>query len=121
MSLNWGIIKTYKIVVPAMLVTSWDVFDSHRRANDMTDHTPQKRCTQCGESKSITAEYYTRTKSTRDGFHTQCKVCKQANNRAWRAANTTRSMRAAVKHTLNALREEKRTVRSGAPLTEKAS
>lgn len=53
----------------------------------MSDHTTLKTCTQCGQSKPATPEYFTRTKSTKDGLHTQCKECKQKNDRARWAEN----------------------------------
>lgn len=47
----------------------------------MTDHTTFKTCTQCGKSLPATPEYFTRTKSTKDGLYTKCKKCKQSNDR----------------------------------------
>jgi len=70
-----------------MLCTSWDLGNSQWRAIAVSDHTSEKRCTQCGNSYPATTEYFTRTKSTKDGLHTKCKTCKRANNRAWWAAN----------------------------------
>lgn len=60
----------------------------------MSDHTPQdpqsqltKVCTACKQEKPATPEYFTRTGSTRDGLHTQCKECRQKKGRERWAAN----------------------------------
>lgn len=86
-STAYGIMEVYKTGVPAALVAPRYLVDSHRRATDVSDHTPPKRCTQCGESKPATTEYFVRQKSARDGLCAMCKTCKQSRNRAWRAAN----------------------------------
>lgn len=44
-----------------------------------------KRCSKCGEEKDLSA--FVREKSKRSGFGASCKVCKHAQNRAWRARN----------------------------------
>lgn len=44
----------------------------------MSDHTPLKRCTQCGESKPATTEYFYRDKSNKAGLTPQCKACRRA-------------------------------------------
>lgn len=53
----------------------------------MSDHTSDsprtKTCTKCGRELLATPEYFTRTSSTRDGLHTQCKECRQKHNRAY--------------------------------------
>lgn len=50
----------------------------------MNDSTiPQKRCTTCQQFFPATSEYFTRSKSTKDGLYTKCKKCKQAKNRDW--------------------------------------
>lgn len=49
--------------------------------NDST--TPLKVCTKCKEPFPATPEYFARSNSTKDGLHTWCKKCKNAQNRDW--------------------------------------
>lgn len=39
----------------------------------MTDPTPTKRCTKCGEYKTL--DFYKKHKNTRDGLTTWCRTC----------------------------------------------
>jgi 5-methylcytosine-specific restriction endonuclease McrA len=39
--------------------------------------TPTKRCSTCGEWKSLTPEYWTREAKSPDGYHYRCKSCKR--------------------------------------------
>lgn len=43
-----------------------------------------KRCPRCGEEKPLTAEYWNRNRSTRNGFEGWCKKCKKGYTRAYR-------------------------------------
>ncbi|TXH53008.1 MAG: hypothetical protein E6Q97_14375 [Desulfurellales bacterium] len=53
----------------------------------MSDHTTFKTCTQCGESKPATPEYFNRAKESRDGLRHQCRTCRSAIMKAWRRSN----------------------------------
>lgn len=59
-----------------------------------------KFCTKCGETKEIS--YFSKDRSTKDGFQTSCKCCKKAFNAAWNAANPEkRKQRKAVWNAAN--------------------
>ena len=42
-----------------------------------------KRCTQCGEIKLATTEYFRKKKRGKFGLYSQCKVCEQKYNKQW--------------------------------------
>lgn len=46
-----------------------------------------KTCTQCGQTKPATTEYYSRHKRYKGGLRSQCKKCAAGQNRTWREAN----------------------------------
>lgn len=41
----------------------------------MSEETPVKRCTKCGEDKPATSEFFPRSNKGRNGLHSQCKSC----------------------------------------------
>lgn len=55
-----------------------------RRANSRTSSngTTEKRCTVCGEWKSLIDNFY-KSKSTYDGFGVKCKLCSSKKHLAW--------------------------------------
>ncbi len=55
--------------------------------NSTPQDVPTKTCTTCGQEKPATAEYFTRYKASKDGFRSQCKVCKKLADDAYREAN----------------------------------
>ena len=46
-----------------------------------------KSCTKCKVEYPITNEYWHRKKDSKDGFRTQCKVCRSEKNKQWREDN----------------------------------
>lgn len=59
-----------------------DMADSHRRANDISDCTPDstrsKLCPKCGKTKPATSKYFARNKSRKGGLDAYCKSCTKA-------------------------------------------
>jgi 5-methylcytosine-specific restriction endonuclease McrA len=60
-----------------------------------------KACSKCGRELPSTTEFFSNSKGTKDGFHSRCKECNNAEIKVWRAANrerveeTTRAWRTA--------------------------
>lgn len=52
----------------------------------MSDYTT-KTCGCCGNEYPLAPEFWTRRKRNKDGFDSQCKICKQATDRRWKAEN----------------------------------
>jgi len=53
----------------------------------MPDHTTLKRCTQCGEAKPATTEYFYQEKRAKDGLQSACKLCFLERQAAYRQDN----------------------------------
>lgn len=88
---NTGVIEL-KTVAGAVLATPPGLGNCVRSATTMHDHTtpldtPQlKTCSQCGEAKQATAEFFYRATKSKDGLQASCKECK----RKYLAANQER-------------------------------
>lgn len=54
----------------------------------MTEQPTEKTCTKCGETKPL--EEFHRNKRRKDGRYPYCKLCKSADDRAYREANRDR-------------------------------
>lgn len=54
----------------------------------MPDSIPTKTCTKCGATKPLTG--FSKHRTTKDGFDTQCRECKREYHRAWSKANAER-------------------------------
>lgn len=91
--LTRGIIEVYKIGVPAVLLAPRYVTKPLGRLR-MSDHTSLRRCTQCGESKPATTEYFYVDRSNKAGLTPQCIACRKA---AWAANADVRNARARQK------------------------
>lgn len=48
----------------------------------MAEQQAVKKCSRCGTEKPLTAEFFQRDRSMRDGFKAACKICKNARQRA---------------------------------------
>lgn len=48
----------------------------------MTEQTPEKKCTKCGEKKPATLEYFSRHTRSSDGFQCWCKTCERKHREA---------------------------------------
>lgn len=48
---------------------------------EKANQTGYKTCSRCGKEKPLDIMHWTRTKSTKDGFHTICKSCRNKTNK----------------------------------------